>query len=263
MDPDEFKKTIPLYTDEELKIIEKRGDFFAKNTELSVLGEFLKGNLGTSGVFAGHPFTQWMCVVMLEPDYAVSLVEAYAERTIENFKLYRQAVGNNIDTIFVSSTDFGTQNAEFYRPDVFKEIYFPSYKKINDYIHGNSEYKIIFHSCGSIRNILPYFVEAGVDILNPVQISAAGMDAGELKKEFGDKIIFWGGGIDTQHIYPDGTAEEVRAHVKERIEILGKDGGFVFTPIHNTQYGVPPENIEAMIETVLKYGRYDSGRGEK
>ncbi len=255
-DPDDFKKSIPIYTDKELRLIEARAKHLYNYTDYSVHGEFLKGNLGTSGVFAGHPLEQWLCVTIMEPEYAAEMVEVYADTTIENFKLYRQAVGDTIDTIFVSSTDYGTQNSELYTPDVFKEIYLPQYKRINGYIHDNSNYKIIFHCCGSIRNILPYFVEAGVDILNPVQTSATGMDPQVLKDLYGDKLVFWGGGVDTQGVYPNGTPQEVKAQVKERIEVLGKNGGFVFTPVHNTQYGVPVENIIAMMEAVREFGKY-------
>ncbi len=256
MDAEEFRKSIPVYTEDELRQIEKRAKFLHDNTQYSVHGEFLRGNLGTGGVFAGHPLSQWLCVTLLEPEYAAEMVEVYAEQTIENFKLYQQAVGSNIDTIFVSATDFGTQNGEMYTPEVFKEIYLPNYKKINEYIHQSSPYKIIFHSCGSICNILPYFVEAGVDILNPVQTSAAGMNPQYLKDTYGDKLVFWGGGVDTQGVFPKGTPDEVRAQVKERIEIFGKNGGFVFSTVHNIQYGVPIENIVAMVEAVRDFGSY-------
>lgn len=256
MDPDVFRKSIPVYSDDELRQIQTRAQFLHRYTQYSVHGEFLRGNLGTGGVFAGHPLSQWLCVTMLEPEYAAEMVEVYAQATLENFKLYRQAVGDCVDTIFVSATDYGTQNGEMYTPDVFKEIYLPNYKKINTYIHENSPYKIIFHSCGSIRNILPYFVEAGVDILNPVQTSAAGMDPQTLKSLYGDKLVFWGGGVDTQGVFPNGTPEQVRAQVKERIEIFGRGGGFVFSPVHNIQYGVPLENIVAMVEAVREFGAY-------
>ena len=114
----------------------------------------------------------------------------------------------------------------------------------------------MFHSCGSIRKIIGYMIEAGIDILNPVQTSTANMVPYELKKKFGEKIIFWGGGADTQKVLPFGTEEEVREHIKERINTFGKGGGFVFTPIHNLQYGVPPKNVDVMIQTLLEYGKY-------
>lgn len=256
MDPEVFRKSIPVYTDDELRQIQTRARFLHQYTQYSVHGEFLRGNLGTGGVFAGHPLSQWLCVTLLEPEYAAEMVEVYAEATLENFKLYRQAVGDCIDTIFVSATDYGTQNGEMYTPDVFEEIYLPNYKKINAYIHENSPYKIIFHSCGSIRNILPYFVDAGVDILNPVQTSAVGMEPETLKSLYGDKLVFWGGGVDTQGVFPNGTPEQVRAQVKERIEIFGRGGGFVFSPVHNIQYGVPLENIVAMVDAVREFGAY-------
>lgn len=259
MDPEVFRKSIPIYTDEELLQIQRQSQFFYDYTQYSVHGEFLKGNLGTGGVFAGHPLSQWLCVALLEPEYAAEMVGVYAETTIENFKLYRQAVGDRIDTIFVSATDFGTQMGEMYTPDTFADIYLPNYKKINQYIHDNSPYKIIFHSCGSIRNILPYFVEAGVDILNPVQTSAAGMDPQTLKDLYGDQLVFWGGGVDTQGVFPHGTPEQVRQQVQERLKIFGHNGGFVFAAVHNIQYGIPLENIVAMVEAVREFGTYPLG----
>ena len=112
----------------------------------------------------------------------------------------------------------------------------------------------MYHSCGSIRNILGYMIEAGIDIINPVQTTAAGMDPAALKEEFGKDIVFWGGGADTQTTLQFGTPKEVRAQVRERIDIFRKGGGFVFNPVHNIQYGVRPENVIAMYDEAIRYG---------
>lgn len=114
----------------------------------------------------------------------------------------------------------------------------------------------MFHSCGSIFNIIEYFIDAGVDILNPVQTNTSNMEPEKLKQKFGDRIVFWGGGVETQTVLPFGTKEEVIEQVKERVRIFGNGGGFVFAPVYNIQYGVPPQNVEAMIEAVMKYGVY-------
>jgi len=127
---------------------------------------------------------------------------------------------------------------------------------MNDYIHKNSKVKVMFHSCGSIRKIIGYMIQAGVDILNPVQISAADMSPYDHKKEFGEKIVFWGGGADTQKVLPFGTEEEVIEHIKKTINTFGKGGGFVFATTHNLQYGVPIKNIDVMIRTLVKYRNY-------
>lgn len=256
MDPQKFRKSISMYTDEELKMLEKRARFMYENTEYSIHGGALKGKLGTTGVFAGHPFTEWLMILVAEPDYAGEILEQASDAAVENMRMYLQAVGKYIDTILISTTDFGTQTGELYNPECFRELYLPNYKKMCDFIHQNSQVKTMFHSCGSIRNIIPYFVEAGCDILNPIQANSANMDPAELKVEYGDKLVFWGAGVDSQTVYPTGTPEDVSAQVRERLDILMPGGGCVFSPIHNTQFDVPVENVEAFVETVLEFGKY-------
>jgi uroporphyrinogen decarboxylase len=256
MDPRDWGKSIPLYSEEELRILEKRSKFLYENTDYSVHGGFFKGALGTSGIFAGQTIGDWMCILISEKDYANSILRATAERAVQNLELYLQAVGKYIDTIMISGTDFGGQYCEVYDPEIFKDLHRPNYKLINDYVHNNSKVKTMFHSCGSIFNIIEYFIDAGVDILNPVQTNTSNMEPEKLKQKFGDRIVFWGGGVETQTVLPFGTKEEVIEQVKERVRIFGNGGGFVFAPVHNIQYGVPPQNVEAMIEAVMKYGVY-------
>jgi len=256
MDPKEWKNSIPLYKDEELKELEKKAKLMHENTEYSIHGGFVKGSLGSTGIFAGHTIGEWLIILITEKEYAYEIIMATAERAIENLKLYLDAVGRYIDTILVSEYDYGTQKGEFFNPEIFKELYMPNYKLINDYVHKKSKAKVMFHSCGSIRKIIGYMIEAGVDILNPVQTSAADMVPYDLKKEFGKKIVFWGGGANTQKVLPFGTEEEVREHVKKRINTFGKGGGFVFAADHNLQYGIPIKNVDAMIRTIVKYGNY-------
>ena len=253
---EKFRKSIPIYTDEELSTLEKRAKLMYETTEYSIHGGALKGKLGTTGVFAGHYFTEWLCILVAEPDYAGELLDAASDAAVENMKLYLQAVGKYIDTILISTTDFGTQNGELFSPEIFRELYLPNYKKMCDFIHSHSNVKTMFHSCGSIRNIIPYFIEAGCDILNPIQANSSGMDLKELKETFGGQLVFWGAGVDSQTVYPTGTPEMVREQVKERLDILMSGGGCVFSPIHNTQYDVPVENVEAFVQTVLEYGKY-------
>ena len=162
-------------------------------------------------------------------------------------------MGNKIDVIMVSGTDFGTQNASFISPDMYREFYKPFHKRINDWIHKNTSWKTFYHSCCSIVLFLDDFVEAGVDILNPVQTLAKDMDPKILKERYGDKLVFWGGGVDTQRTLPFGTPEEVRREVKEHCRIFGKDGGFVFNTVYNFQSKVPIENIMAMFQTVKEF----------
>ncbi len=142
-------------------------------------------------------------------------------------------------------------------PNLLKEIYFPRYKQLFEAIkRWNPKAKIFFHSCGAIRPIIPDLIEAGVDILNPVQYSARGMELEGLKNDFGKDVVFWGGGIDTQKILPFGKPQEVRDEVKRVLDIMAPGGGFVFATVHNIHSDVPTENIEAMLETLFEYGRY-------
>lgn len=145
----------------------------------------------------------------------------------------------------------------FLSPDMYPEFYKPFYKRINEWVHTPTSWKTFYHSCGSDVDFLDDFVSAGIDILNPVQISASGMDPNFLKKNYGDKLVFWGGGVDTQKTLPFGTPEEVKEEVENNMLIFGKDGGFVFNTVHNIQATVPVDNLIAMFETVRKKGSYD------
>jgi len=256
MDPGAWKESIPLYSDEDLRFMQRAGKALFENTDFAICGSFLKGGLGTNGLFAGHTIGDWLTILFMEQEYAGEILQATAERAVQNLELYLQAVGEYIDLLLLSGTDYGTQNSELFNPDVFKELHVPNYLMMTDYIHQNSNVKVMTHSCGSIRRLIPHIIDAGIDILNPVHVSTKNMDPQELKDEFGDKIVFWGGGIDTQTVLPFGSVEEVKAQCIERIDIFGPGGGFVFAPVHNLQYGVPPENIQAMVDTVLEYGWY-------
>jgi uroporphyrinogen-III decarboxylase len=153
----------------------------------------------------------------------------------------------------VSGTDFGAQNNLFISEDSYRDLYKPFHKAVNDWLHEKTRWKTFIHTCGSVVKLVPDFIEAGFDILNPVQTSAAGMDPTELKERFGEQIVFWGGGVDTQKTLPFGTPEEVRREVGQRLEIFGKGGGFVFAGIHNIQAGVPAENLITLFEAIRKY----------
>ncbi len=260
MDPEKWKRSLPLYSQEELRHLEDQARFLHRNTEYSVHGGFLRGSLGRTALFAGHTISDWLCILISEQKYAHEILHSTAERAIENLELYLQAVGPYIDTILVSGSDFGTQNCEIFNPEVFRELHMPNYRIINEYIHAHSHAKTMFHCCGSIWNIIEYFIECGVDILNPVHTNTKNMEPRKLVERYGKRIVFWGGGVETQTVLPDGSPEEVAAQAAERIRIFGPGGGFIFAAVHNIQYGVPPRNIEAIIRTVLERGEYPIGR---
>jgi uroporphyrinogen-III decarboxylase len=155
--------------------------------------------------------------------------------------------------VFICGTDFGAQSTQFCSPQTFNSLYAPYYKRMNSWIHEHTSWKTFKHSCGAIAPLIPAMIEAGFDVINPVQLSAVGMDASELKKLYGDRLVFWGGGVDTQKTLPFGTPSKVREEVLSRCKVLSKGGGFVFNPVHNIQARTPIENVLAMIEAVREY----------
>ena len=171
------------------------------------------------------------------------------------WKRIHGVVGDKVTAVFVTGTDFGTQNGPFISPQAYRDLYQPFHRQVNGWIHQNTSWKSFIHSCGSVRALIPDFIDASFDILNPVQCSAGGMGAAELKKEFGDRLTFWGGGVDTQRTLPFGSPDEVSAEVHERLRIFGAGGGYVFNTIHNVQARVPVENVLTLYETVREFGR--------
>ena len=195
---------------------------------------------------------EWMIAHKLRTEYVYRVNEMHAESALKSLRVLHEAVGDDIDAIFLSGTDFGTQNSAFIAHEDFCALYKPFYKKINAWIHANTKWKIMYHSCGSIVDFLDDFTEIGVDILNPVQCSAKGMEPVFLKEKYGDKFVFWGGGVDTQKTLPFGTPEECRKQSRERIDIFSKNGGYVFNTIHNIQANTPVENILAIFREAAK-----------
>lgn len=193
---------------------------------------------------------EWHMSLLMRPDYIYDVFEKQCEIALRNIELLTKSIGNHAQVEFVSGTDFGTQNSLFTDPETYRKLFKPFQKAINDKIHELTDWKIFTHSCGAIYDLIPDLIEAGFDILNPVQVSAKGMDANRLKSEFGKDIVFWGGGVDTQKTLPFGTPEEVYREVRERIDIFSEGGGFVFNPIHNIQSNVPVENILSMFRAV-------------
>jgi uroporphyrinogen-III decarboxylase len=165
-------------------------------------------------------------------------------------------VGDRVAAVFTTGTDFGAQNGPFISPKTYRDLYQPFHRAVNDWIHEHTAWKSMIHSCGSIYRLLPDFIDAGFDVLNPVQTGAAEMDPHRLKAEFGDQLVFWGGGIDTQKTLPFGDSETVAQEVHERIRTFGPGGGFVFNPIHNVQSGVPVENLLALYRAANAHGDY-------
>ncbi len=197
--------------------------------------------------------TEWYVSTVSRQDYLHAIFEAETETAIANLAKVYQIVGDLPGLNYVCGTDFGTQTSRFCSKETFRELYMPYYKKINAWIHSNTSWKTFKHSCGAVAEFMPLFIESGFDIINPVQLSAADMDAKQLKTEFGEQLVFWGGGVDTQKTLPFGTPEEIRTEVLQRCEIFSKHGGFVFNSIHNVQAKTPVENVVAMIHAVKEF----------
>jgi hypothetical protein len=193
---------------------------------------------------------EWYMATVTHPDYVRKVFECQCESALKNIELLSKAVGNRAQVVFVSGTDFGTQTSQFCSVQTYREMYKPFHKAVNDRIHKLTKWKTFIHSCGAVHPFIPDFIDAGFDVLNPVQCSAKGMDPCWLKREFGKDIVFWGGGVDTQKTLPFGTPEEVYREVRERIDIFGEGGGYVFNGTHNIQGNVPTQNILAMFRAV-------------
>ena len=199
---------------------------------------------------------EWYMSLVSRPQYIHAVFERQCEIALANLARIHARIGDSITVALITGADFGTQRAPLISPRVYRNLFKPFHVQINQWIHANTGWKTFIHSCGSIWKLLDDIVDAGFDALNPVQTSAADMDPAALKQRYGERITFWGGGIDTQHVLPFGTPDEVRAMVAERMRIFGAGGGFVFNPIHNVQAGVPVKNLLALYEAVSDVRRY-------
>lgn len=198
---------------------------------------------------------EWYMSMLERPDYIHQIFEYQTDLAIKNHEKVYNAVGDIFDMMYMCGADYGTQNSLLYSPKVYKELYFPYHKKINDWIHENTNWKTFKHCCGSIDPLLPLFIEAGFDVMNPIQWTAANMDRKMLKEKYGKDLVFWGGGVNTQNTLAFKKPEDVRREVLETCEIFGEGGGFVFNPIHNIVAKTPIENVVAMIDAVHEFNR--------
>jgi hypothetical protein len=193
---------------------------------------------------------EWYISTLMREDFVKELYDRQTDIAIENLKLLKAAVGNGVDVVFTCGTDFGTQNSTFCSPETYDRVWMPYYRKVNDWIHLNTSWKTFKHSCGAVESLMDHFIDSGFDIINPVQINATGMDPRLLKKKYGNKLVFWGGGVDTQGVFAFGTQAQVRDQVRSQCEILNDNGGFVFNTVHNIQANVPFANVIAMLEAL-------------
>jgi len=218
--------------------------------------------------FLKHPkgirdVAEWYMSTATRRDYIHRIFSAQSDFALANLERIHAAVSDMVDAVFLCGTDFGTQTSSFCSVATLRDLYFPYYKRLNDWVHAHTGWKTFKHSCGAVEKFIPSFMEAGFDILNPVQCSAAGMAPEHLKATYGNRLTFWGGGIDTQQVLPFGTPAEVRRQALERCGIFARGGGFVFNSIHNIQARTPVENIVAMIDAVHEFNAAGSGRAAR
>lgn len=214
---------------------------------------------GTGGIYEWaqglRGWGQFMMDLAGNPEFAGALLDKLVEANIQRLKQVLPAVEGYVQ-IVQTGDDLGIQTGPQLSPKLYREIVKPRHKWLYQYLREHTDAYIFIHTCGSVYEFIPDFIEMGIDILNPVQVSAKNMDTKKLKDEFGKDVTFWGGGCDTQKVLPFGTPSEIKEEVKKRIEGLAPDGGFVFTQVHNIQAGIPPENIMAMYEAVKNFGKY-------
>lgn len=258
LNPQDNLEEFQLISDEEIEAYKKKVDE-AVATGRAVVASFGGTALGDVAFVPGMGLKQpkgirsvveWYMSTVMRQNYLHEIFSREIDIAIANYEKLWAALGDKVDVVLTCGTDFGSQESQFCSIDTFRELWLPHYRRMNDWIHTHTTWKIFKHSCGAIVPILPGLIEAGFDIINPVQINAKDMDSRMLKREFGKDLTFWGGGIDTQKILPFGTPEEIHKHVLEQCEILGKDGGFVFNSVHNIQANVPVENVIAMLDTL-------------
>jgi uroporphyrinogen decarboxylase len=236
-------------SDQELAFYRRTARDLYHNTECAVLGAPLGYGLFILNVGG---LDNWLCALLEQPEAVGRILDKAVECNIGVLELFNQAAGKYVEAV-IFSDDLGTQNSEWISPDVFREVFAPRYSRIFGWIHENTDLKVFLHCCGSIPNLIEPLIECGVDILNPVQTGAAGMDPAWLKDNFGDRLVFWGGGVDTQQKLLFSPTGELVADVRRRLEIFSPGGGYVFNPIHNIQPGTDPEKIVACFDTAREF----------
>jgi uroporphyrinogen decarboxylase len=220
-----------------------------------VLGGLCAGILEMAAFMMGYE--SFYSTLLLNPRIIETLFEKILELKIAYWEKALSICGPYVDVV-CEADDMAGQKDLLISPKTYRELVKPYHTRLFSSIKKSVPVKVWFHSCGAVRKLIPDLIEAGIDILNPVQVNAVGMDTKELKREYGKDLVFWGGGVDTQDILPNGTTAQIRDEVHRRVEDLMPGGGFVFGTVHNTQADVPPENFLAMWEALQDYGKYSS-----
>ncbi|MFC1693592.1 uroporphyrinogen decarboxylase family protein [Candidatus Latescibacterota bacterium] len=247
------------YSEETLDHLRKQSEYLYNNTDRAIVYGFTGASFGdvanTTAPELKDPkgirdTSEWYMSFSMRKNYIYDVFAGECEIAMKNLAKVKEAAGNHIDVIKITGADYGSQRGPLLSPVFYREMIKPFNKRMCDWIHQNTTWKVFMHCCGGIRPLLDDIIDAGFDIISPVQTSAAGMESQGLKEDFGDRITFWGGGVETQSTLPFGTPEEVYNEVTGRIRIFNKGGGFVFNAVHNIQPYTPVKNIVAMIEAI-------------
>jgi uroporphyrinogen-III decarboxylase len=259
---EDFKDDFSVIPGDIAEMLEKESRRIYTETDFAICGQFPGALLGDAGTIPAaalrapkgiRKMQDWLSAHILYPEYLEAVYEMQMEFVMKNLKIYKQATGDRIQVILISTADYGTQQSEMFSPEIFRSIYKPVYTKINRWVHENTNWKTMYHCCGSIVNLLDDYIEMGVDILNPIQLTAKGMDGKMLKEKYGDRLVFWGGGIDTQGTLSFGTPEDVRREALDRLELFSKGGGYVFNAIHNIVGTTATDNILALYDAAKEF----------
>ncbi|MEM2221238.1 MAG: uroporphyrinogen decarboxylase family protein [Ignisphaera sp.] len=246
------------FTDEEIENLRKKAEWLYRNTEYAIVlpGVTKIGGLHDAGGQSLRGWDRWLSDLRIRKPLAEAVLDYIMELYRYNIKRILNALGEYVNVAIVAYDDLGTEEGPQISVQTFREFYKNRYEEIISYVKKYSKAFTRIHSCGSIHPFIKEFVDIGLDAIDPVQISARGMDPVVLKRDFGEQIVFWGGGVDTQHILPFAKEEEVIEHVKKLIEIFKPGGGYIYAPVHNIQPNTPPQNIIAIYTTAYKYGKY-------
>ncbi len=261
LNPEDNMEEFSLISDTDLEYFRRQSEELADSSHavVATFGGTAFGDIAlVPAPFLKRPkgirdIAEWYMSTITRRDYIHAVFARQTEIALANLGRVREAVGKSVDVVFICGNAFGTQTSSFCSTQTFNELHAPYYRQVNDWVHSHTTWKTMKHSCGAVEKFAPHFIDSGFDILNPVQCSAVGMEPEDLKARYGDRIVFWGGGVDTQKTLPFGSPAEVRSEVLERCRIFSEKGGFVFNTVHNIQAKTPVENIVAVLDAIMEF----------
>ncbi|MCC8162421.1 MAG: methyltransferase [Lachnospiraceae bacterium] len=261
---EDYKEQLDVMTidDRTLDFYRKQAEYYYNTTDCGIVLNAEYGNMGATSMISGgyvkrtpgiRDFSEFLVAHSLYPEYIEEIFESWTKLCIRNLELLYQAVGDKAQAVFLCGTDFGTQHSEIMSKSMFQELYVPYFSRTNGWVHEHTPWKTVYHSCGSLVNILDDMIECGIDCLNPIQISSDHMDPEVLKNKYGSELTFWGGAVDGQTTMTTGTPDDVERQLRKNIEILKKDGGFVCSVVHNLQNNYDMANVRRVLDVVKEY----------